>query len=171
MLLRAFRMNATGKVARVRVFRTDRSYTSPVEDVAAERFFYSDLAQGGAETLDDVITRYENGLARDLAELNATSGPASPQTAARVVTHLLVRNDHVRGIMQAGASAMAGLVGDLFGSEEKVAALLGAADKTPGAQFRKVFEEHIADNPIISAMGVPPAAFIPIAHAMLVSVA
>ncbi|KTT98968.1 hypothetical protein SB4_09930 [Sphingomonas sanguinis] len=167
MLLRAFRMNATGKVARVRVFRADRSYTSPVEDVAAERFFYSDLAQGGADTLDDVITRYENGLASDLAELNATSGSASPQTAARVVTHLLVRNDHVRGIMQAGASAMAGLVGDLFGSEEKVAALLGAADKTPGPQFRKVFEEHIADNPIISAMGVPPAAFIPIAHAML----
>lgn len=167
MLLRAFRMSATGKVARVRVFRADRSYTSPVEDVAVERFFYSDLAQGGAEALDDVITRYENGLASDLAELNATSGPASPQTAARVVTHLLVRNDHVRGIMQAGASAMAGMVGDLFGSQEKVAALLGAADKTPGPQFRKVFEEHIADNPIISAMGVPPAAFIPIAHAML----
>jgi hypothetical protein len=167
MLLRAFRMNATSKVARVRVFRAVRSYTSPVEDVAAERFFYSDLGQGDAETLDDVITRYENNLASDLAELNAGSGLASPRTAARVVTHLLVRNDHVRGIMQAGASAMASLVGDLFGSEEKVAALLGATDKTPGPQFRKVFEEHIADNPIISAMGVPPAAFIPIAHSML----
>lgn len=167
MLLRAFRMNATRKVARVRVYRADRSYTSPVEDVAAERFFYSDLRQGGAETLDDVITRYENLLASDLAELNAASGPASPQTAARVVTHLLVRNDHVRGIMRAGVSAMAGLVEDLFGSAEKVAALLGAADKIPGPQFRKIFEEHIADNPIISALGVPLAALLPIAHIML----
>lgn len=160
-------MNATGKVARVRVFRADRSYTSPVEDVAAERFFYSDLAQGDGETLDDVITRYENGLARDLAELNRINGPAPSQVAARVVTHLLVRNDHIRGIMRAGASALADFLGDLFGSEESVASLLGAADRIPGPQFRKHFDQHIANHPEISALGLPPAAISPIAHIFL----
>lgn len=167
MLLRAFRMNAAGKVARVRVFRADRHYTSPVEDVAAERFFYSNLAVDGTETLDDAITRYETGLASDLAELNAASGPVSPNTAARVVTHLLIRNDHVRGVMRAGANAMADLVESLFGSNDKISSLFGAVDPVPGAQFRKIFEEHVAGNAIIEAMALPPEAMIPITHMML----
>lgn len=167
MLLRSFRMNAIGKVARVRVYRTDRSYTSPVEDVAAERFFSSEFAQDGTDTLDDVITRYETGLASDLVELNAAVGSVSAKTAARVVTHLLVRSDHVRGIMRAGASAIADLISDLFGSEEQVSSLLGVADLLPGPQFRKIFKENIENEPVIQAIGLPSEAMIPITHMVL----
>lgn len=168
LLLRAFRLNRKGKVARVFVYRPDRSYVSPVEDVAAERFFYSDLATDGSETLDDVITNYENGLTTDLASIaGATSGKVDPEAAARVVTHLIVRNDHVRGVMREGASQFADLIKRLMGSDEKVGALLGLGGPIPTARFRKNFTEKIVNDPVFQAIGLPEPVLLSLAYMML----
>ena len=144
----------------MQVYRADRDYTANVDDVAAERFFYSELAVDGQTTLDDLITDYENQLTDDIAELNASCpGTADPCVAARVVTHLLVRNDHVRGMMRSGVAAIADTVVSLFGSDEKIRAVMGVEGTRAGPRFRALFAEHIASHPLFEMLALPePAA-------------
>lgn len=168
LLLRAFRLNADGKVAQVRVFRARRSYTANVDDVAAKRFFYSELPRDtDEESLDDQITRYENQLARDVQALTAQTGSVDTATAARTVAHLMARGNHVRGLVQAGAQQLATMVEELFGSDERIRAVLGVEGATPGPRFNEIFAEHVADNPLFQLLGLPQPVEIALAYMML----
>lgn len=168
LLLRTFRLNAVGKVAQVRVFRAGRNYTANVDDVAAERFFYSELPRDtDDETLDDQITRYENQLARDVQALTAQTGPVDTAIAARTVAHLMARGNHVRGLMQVGAQQLATMVDELFGSDERIRAVLGVEGATPGPRFNEIFAEHVADNPLFQLLGLPQPVEIALAYMML----
>lgn len=168
LLLRAFRLNAGGKVAQVRVFRAGRNYTANVDNVAAERFFYSELPRGtDDETLDDQITRHENQLARDVQALTAQTGPVDTATAARTVAHLMARGNHVRGLMHTGAQQLATTVDELFGSDERIRAVLGVEGAAPGPRFNEIFAEHVADNPLFQLLGLPQPVEIALAYMML----
>ncbi len=168
LFLRAFRSDRKGRVAQVRVYRRDRAYSANVDDVAAERFFYSELSADGSETLDDLITRYETDLASDVRELSASAGSSvDPGVSARVVTHLLVRNRHVRGFMRAGIAGMADAIAGLFGDSGRIAALLGANGPVPSRRFRDLFDEHVVGQPQLAMLGIPAPALASLAYTLL----
>jgi len=156
-LLRAFRNRPKGKVAQVHVYRRDRTYPSATDGVAAEKFFYSALSLDGSETLDGIITAYENGpLERDFRALEtATPGPVDPHLAARVITHLVVRGDHLRGVVSAGASQMGAMIDSLFGSTEGIRSLIAGQGARPAGQIRALISEALDDNPIFALLDLP----------------
>src|ERR1700754_2914145 len=77
----------------VRVYRKEKSFPSAITQVSAEDYFYSRPSPDGSETLDDILTRHENGPfnedLRALADLSA--GPVDAQLAARIIAHLTGR--------------------------------------------------------------------------------
>lgn len=164
-LLKAFRLNPKGKTAQVHVFRPDRTYPSSVEDVAAQRFFFS----GPGETLDEVMTRHENGpFNDDLNELsNHPSGPVDRELVAQVLGHLGLRTHHLRGIMQSGASGIADLVEDLFGGNDKISRLLGADGPQPGPRFRTVFAQAMSEDATLASLGLPEPVLASLAYMLL----
>lgn len=168
LLLRAFRINPKGKVAQVRVYRNERSYVANVDDVAAERFFYSQLSSDGTETLDDAITRYENALATDIAGLVSSATPAvDGEVAARVVTHLLVRNHHVRGFMSTGVAHLAKALEDLFGDDDRISAAMGSGGASAGPRFRELFDQHIEGQSVLAALGLPQPVLLSLSYMLL----
>lgn len=146
-LLRRFR-NTTKGIAHVHVCHADRSYVSPTTNVAAQRHLYSDGNADEGERLDTIITRQENGQFNE--DFNALTklpdGPVEPSLVGRVVAHLAGRGNHLRGMIRSGTAAMADYLGELFGDRDNLALLLGADGPLPGARFRQVFNESIADS-------------------------
>ncbi len=168
LLLRSFRNTPKGKVCRVHVYRSDRDYVSPVEDVAAQRFFYSESRADDEDVLDDVITRYENGLASDLRQIVETNlGNIDPNIAARTVAHLFFRTDHVRGFLRTGAVQFGDIIRDLFGSDEKIAAAMGIDTASPGPRFDELFDKHLAEHPTLAKLELPQPAIRSLIFAML----
>lgn len=168
-VLRAFRFNPKGKTARVHVFRADRAYPSSTEGVAAQRFFFSEPAADGSETLDAIMTRHENGpFNDDLMALSALGpGPVDGELASRVLGHLSGRNHHLRGVMRSGATLLADLVEQLFGGSDQIANLLGADGPSPTARFRKVFADAIAGDAMFASLGLPEPVLESLAYMML----
>jgi hypothetical protein len=168
-VLRAFRANPKGKVAQVHVFHADRIYLSSTEGVAAQKFFFSERATDDGETLDAVMTRHENGPFNDDFSALGTrpAGPVDGELASRVLGHLLVRNHHLRGVMRSGASLLADLVEQSFGSSEQIARLLGAGGPSPTPRFRKVFSEATAGNALLASLGLPQPVLESLAYMML----
>ncbi|AXO14563.1 DUF4238 domain-containing protein [Thalassospira indica] len=75
-------------------------------DVAATRDFYSKPSAEGYETLDDLITQYENDLAAIVDEIrNVPVGETIPsKEISEVVAHLVVRTAHMREFIEEGIS-------------------------------------------------------------------
>lgn len=164
-LLRAFRFNPKGKAAQVYVFRSDRTYPSSVEGVAAERFFFSEPG----ETLDEVMTRHESGRFNDdLHELsNHPAGPVDCELVARMLAHLVLRTHHLRGIIQSGASGIADLVDELFGGYEQISRSLGADGPQPSPRFRKMFVQAKSEDAMLESLGLPEPVLESFAYTML----
>jgi hypothetical protein len=72
-LLRGFRAARPGE-ENVWVYRRDKVFNPSLGGVAAQRFFYSELAIDGAKTLDDTITDYETGLNDKIQYLRERTG-------------------------------------------------------------------------------------------------
>jgi len=145
------------RTPQVWVFRRDRAFRSAIDDAASSNYFYSELSADGAETLDDVMTRHENGQLND--DLNilgaAPAGPVDTEVAARVLSHLTIRGGHVRGVFRSAASMLAAAVEGLFGSPEAISALVGADGPLPGDRFRDRLREALPDDHPVMALGVP----------------
>lgn len=155
-VLEAFRIS-DARSPQVRVYRRSKSFPSAINNVAAEDYFYSRPAEDGGETLDDMLTRHENGpLSTDLHALAAiATGPVEGVLAARVIAHLTGRGDHLRGMFRASGPALAGLIETLFGSSSAVAAALGAEGTTPGPRFQSILSEHLAKDAQLGALELP----------------
>src|SRR4051812_21322132 len=98
-LLRAFAARSTPKRDYVYVLNNFKaSFLSPTEDVAAQRYFYSDAPDDEAQSLDAIITAYESYLAPRLVALrNAEHDTAiESKLAAEVVAHLTIRAAYLR---------------------------------------------------------------------------
>lgn len=104
-LLKGFRISANSRQEQAFVFKSGRSpYIASINDIAAQRYFYSDLGESGSTTVDDRITEYENRLAPLLRNLQSTADGQSvdPLVSAEVVAHLSIRGAYLRELFSSG---------------------------------------------------------------------
>lgn len=109
VLLKGFRANQKGAYGQAFVLKSIQPpYLASIADIAAQRFFYSDISTEGEETLDDRITVYENRLALLLKSLLDTQHGhmAEPLIAAEVVAHLSARGAYLRDIFSSGVGQL-----------------------------------------------------------------
>lgn len=103
-------------------------FNPPTQGIAAERTFYSELSvDGQEETLDDRITKYETPLGQVLRDLrNLPSGAvANSYVAAELVTHLAVRNDHLRKSIGTSAASSLEQIENDFSDPTRAMKMLG----------------------------------------------
>lgn len=157
------------RTAQVHVYRREKDFRSSINNVAAEDYFYSVPSDDGTETLDDIMTRHENGpFNRDLsALLTAAPGDIDPDGAAEVVAHLITRGDHLRGVFRASAPILADLVDDLLGNSERIARMMGASGPEPSDLFRERMAKAVDENHLLSQLGLPRPVVEAIAYMML----
>ncbi|GGJ38581.1 DUF4238 domain-containing protein [Sphingopyxis sp. LC363] len=157
------------RTAQVHVFRREKHFRSSIANVAAEDYFYSVPSSDGTETLDDIMTRHENGpFNRDLKSLlGATPGAIHPDAPAEVLAHLIVRGDHLRGVFRASAPILAEFVDDLLGSSEQIARMMGASGPAPSDLFRERLAKAVDERHPLSQLGLPRPVIEAIAYMML----
>lgn len=146
-LLRGFSANQSGKNTQVLVFKSDQEpYLANTKDVAAKRHFYSELSSSNqGKTLDDLITDYEDNLAKLLQELrdSADNGPVNGAIAAELVTHLTMRADFIRNVFGLGVrEIIAGSIA-FFSEPESMRSLLGIDDEQPASIFIEELEKVV----------------------------
>jgi hypothetical protein len=170
-LLRGFGVQR-GRSTFVVAYTRDRGVFSPATDgIAAERHFYSELAvKGELDTLDDRITAYETPFATALAGLRALGDgeAADGVTAAELVTHLAVRNDHFRKTMgSAGASVMRHAAG-MASQADRLRSMFGLDGDEPSEFFAGELAKAFAERRELLAMvGMDEKAFGDFAFALL----
>lgn len=149
LLLRRFGRPRPGRdKVQVWVYPADRPpFFSATDGVAAQRFFYSALSD--AETLDDRITRHEDAVSTDLADLDrtATGEAADAGAAARVIAHLTVRNAHTRRTFQTAGLKMADEGLELFKDPAWVARAAGLDEPEPSKALQNMMREEAAKIP------------------------
>lgn len=157
------------RTAQVHVFRRENDFRSSITNVAAEDYFYSVPSHDGTETLDDIMTRHENGpFNRDLLSLlTAAPGAIGPDAPAEVLAHLIVRGDHLRGVFRASAPILAKLVDDLLGNSDRIARMMGASGPAPSDLFRQRMAKAVDESHPLSQLGLPRPVLEAIAYMML----
>jgi len=151
-LLRQFAASEVRKTKSVRVWvhpKDRESYLSATEGVAAQRDFYSDVRADGVATLDDIITKYESRFAwlvRSVASSPANS-TIEQGHAAEIVSHLVIRNAHMRHGVNALMGGVAQIAVDTFGNNEKLARYLGLEQLRPNDIFDKHLRERLKEVP------------------------
>lgn len=127
VLLKEFRANQRGKYGQAFVYKSGKvPYLSSIADIAAERYFYSDLGDGTSKTLDDRITDYENTLTSLLRSLQdiANGRLADPLVSAEVVAHLSIRGAYLREMFSSGARQLIQGTSDSWSDPDIVRAIL-----------------------------------------------
>lgn len=159
VLLRNFKINKSGKLAKVWVIRKDKKpFISPTSDAAAQRHFYSKISENNEETLDDKITSYENKiLTRLLSSLIKTpvGSEADSLESAEVITHLTLRNAHFRGTFSNAIYELISGISEAFTSPETARLLLGLGGDTPNRRFQDNFQIFLRDNDWLTKIGLP----------------
>lgn len=162
-LLRGFEAARTGKQSQVYVYRLNQDpYLSSVEGVAAQRHFYSQPSDASTESLDDVITAYEDqrftGLLNKLRN-NGAATTIDPQVAAEVVSHLTVRAAFIRKSFQNLAHQILDETSQLISDEKRLRSYLSIDE----IQLHAMLEEEIDDQILRLKTALPkrvPSAFI-----------
>lgn len=160
-LLRSFGLER-GKKTYVVAYTYDRgTFAPPTDGIGAERSFYSVLdVEGTIETLDDMITEYEQQIPAVSYQLRQVSTEADPSMAAELVTHLTVRNDHFRKATSTGGADLIGGLTDVLSDEDSARVLMGIAGDRPSdifaAELPKLWEQF---GPMFSLMGMTEAQF------------
>ena len=135
VLLRGFGKRGKGKAVQVTVYSRDHGvFTTATDGVAAQRYFYSELpANNETETLDDKITVYESWLAKIIAEFrDTTPGHAvDPAKAAEMVTHLCVRQAHIRDSFASATEQLLHGAENIFLDKDRARKALGLDDPNP----------------------------------------
>lgn len=156
-VLRAFKTPSSGKTKKVWVFSKNKKFKSPTADVAAERHFYSERTDGNAQTLDDLITQYENLFSEQLSSLRdiPIGTVADPLIAAEVVAHLTIRNAHLRTSFVSGMRLLADGATDLFCNESNLRAMFGTDEKQFPPSIATNLDELLAHDPRFASIGLP----------------
>jgi hypothetical protein len=98
-----------------------------IGDIGVADWFYSRKAADGTPTLDDAITDYEKGLGKQVRVLRE----AEPDTlvdaslAAETVVHLVMRTQHLRGVIGSGVTSAFTGVEALFGDPSRLGRMIG----------------------------------------------
>ena len=157
-LLKGFKVDSDGKTDKVWVFTKDiPPYVTSTKNVAAQRHFYSELSADGSATLDDQITSYESGFADRLFILRSIpyGGEADPAIAAEIVTHLIVRNAHIRDTYSSGIKLLVDRTLGLLTDETNFRRLLGVDAETPTTLFKDQINEFLKEHPELAQCGLP----------------
>jgi hypothetical protein len=163
-LLKGFGRAGAGKKVQVVVYTYDRgTFPAATDGVAAEREFYSKLAvEGQGDTLDDKITEYETPLADTLLNLRslADGEGADTRTASEFVTHLVVRNDHLRKFVSSAGTALFEGFADAMSDQARAKALLGLSGEKPSAMVTERLEKAFAEfAPLMAIAGLSEEQF------------
>jgi len=146
-LLRGFPAAQPGKNIQVWVFKTDQEpYLASTTDVAAKRHFYSELTSSNQEkTLDDLITDYEDGLAKSLQQFRnlATNEPVDSILAAEFVTHLTIRVDFIRNVFGLGFQEIIAATSTFVSEPESFRSMLGLDDNQANTVFSKELSKAV----------------------------
>lgn len=139
------------------------------DEVAVELDFYSEPSPDDSKTLDDDITDYETLFGQRLHALkNATIGEAvDADVAAEIVSHLTIRNAHLRGSFTGAVKTMIDRAVEVFCNETTLRPVLGFDGETPSERFKSFIDEHIKENPLLAATGLPAHVLHQVAHTML----
>jgi hypothetical protein len=115
------------------------------DEIAVEPNFYSEPASDGSKTLDDDITDYENIAAPRLQTLKgATLGSVvDSAAAAEIVSHLTIRNAHLRRGFTMAAKKMFVKAVDVFGNEARLRPLLGIDHSSPSQAIKDIVDEQL----------------------------
>lgn len=96
--VRNFSDNPETKNPKIWFYRFDKEpYSVGINDAPAQRHFYSNSSD--YETLDDEITKYEEKFVTPILMKLETSSPNQPIESdfpAKLISHLVTRNDHIR---------------------------------------------------------------------------
>lgn len=158
-LLKGFETPSKGKTIKVWVFKKgQRSFVSPIEDVAAERHFYSEPSNDGSLTLDDRITQYEDKLGKLLILLREEplGSIIDGEIAAEVVTHLTIRGAHLRDAFSLAVEQLSVGAVDIFTDEKHMRSLVGADAHVPPPMLEEQIEKLLKEHQDLFAMiGLP----------------
>lgn len=156
-VLRAFETPSKGTKTQVWVFSKRKQFKASTSDVAAERHFYSEPSIDGTTTLDDLITDYENAFTIKFSYLRnlPINSPASATSAAEVVTHLTVRNAHLRNSFDSGIRLLIQQATDFFCNEQNVRALFGIDGNAFSPAMTVRLNEQLTSAPRFAATGLP----------------
>jgi hypothetical protein len=130
---RAFEARRTGLKTQVYVYPKGRSsYLTSTEGAAAERDFYSTPQPNSRDTLDDLITDFEQGeLDAILIELRSMKhGPVDAEKASLAVAHLTVRTAHLRGAINSMFHAVVDQMKSILAEPDSVRRLVGVDSST-----------------------------------------
>lgn len=161
-LLRGFLADHSGRTEKVwAIRRSGRSYISAIEDVAAERDFYSKPSKDGSKTLDDHITDYEYRLADLVRGLRSIpiGEAADVDIVSEVIAHLAPRTRSLRALMARGLENAATIVAPYLESEDTVFKLFGLDATEPDDRFRGYFRADL-EKLLIGAPSAPPIDFL-----------
>jgi hypothetical protein len=157
--LRGFETPSNGKTKSVWVFKKEQpAYSSSTQDVAAERYFYSELSTDGSPTLDDQITDYENELVRLLILLRETpvNSAVDATIAAELITHLTIRGAHLRDVFALGVKELSTGIANIFTNEDQMRALLGIDADAPTPMLREEIKKVLSEKAdILTQTGLP----------------
>ena len=151
-LLDGFESPGRGKTIKVFVFKKGQPpYCSSTLDVAASRYFYSELSESDVLSLDDQITLYEGDLGRLLIQLRSAplNSDIVATIAAEVITHLTLRVAHVRDMCSLVMNQMLTGSADLFSQKKHMRKFLGVdADVLP-AHLEEALEKQFCEQEVM----------------------
>lgn len=132
-LLRRFGHKKKGKATRVAVYERGNIFVTATTGAAAQRYFYSKLAQDGERTLDDKITDYEPQMLAILADLDAAADGSivNPDIPSELIAHLCVRSAQIRESFGHITGRLFDGVADMFMDPKKRWRLMGLDKPKP----------------------------------------
>jgi len=157
-LLRGFLINEKGNDRQARVYKKGQApYPSAIGDIAAARYFYSDLPSTPSKTLDDRITDYEDRLGRLLRTLRSADNEQSVDSAlaAEVVAHLSIRGAYLREIFSFGIHTLVDRTATSLENEESARSMLGVDKQEEGSRFTEAVDEQLNTLKNVLPDGLP----------------
>jgi hypothetical protein len=157
-LLKGFKTPGRGKTVKVWVFKKGQQpYVSSIEDVAAERYFYSGLSKDSSLNLDDQITQYENKLSELINKLyeSPVGSIIDSSIAAEVITHLTIRVAHLRDIFGISFNELIDDSVEIFSDKKLIRSLMGIDNEDLPQQLQKQIEEKLSEYPLFEKPGLP----------------
>tara|TARA_R110000851_G_scaffold13945_3_gene47284 strand:+ start:2464 stop:4521 length:2058 start_codon:yes stop_codon:yes gene_type:complete len=130
-----------GKNHQTNVYSRKKNYTSNINNVAAQRDFYSAPSSSGEKTLDDSITFYENRLGDLLHSLRLleVGDIANPKASAEIIAHLTPRTNSARNIIKNSAKLFISEASEIFAEKNELLFHLGWNKASTNPVWNKLF--------------------------------
>ena len=146
LLQRGFGIRRSGRPKQTWVFTPgEEPKAQLIKRTNADADFYSRSSIEPSATLDAKITTYETSLAEHVIKARKTQPGQSldPNTASVIVTHLAVRNRHVRELLHQGLTGIARGAVNEFSKSATIQRVLGLDSFIPSDVFRDALRREL----------------------------